>query len=342
MDPRKKLELNQRIVDSAHQYRRKGFLRNTLMAASIIVLLTAVSLIWWIQNDVDDTGLSIMRHAASVEADMDSESNVKLVLSNDREVKINENSVNIAYSANGQNVQINNSENIKQQDSGNKEPMYNTILVPYGKRSQIVLSDGSKVWLNAGTKFTYPAKFSEKRREVFLLGEAIFEVTHDADNPFYVVTEDYQVKVLGTVFNVSSYADDGFTSTALESGRVEIDFPRTPGLESQVVKMLPGTLTTYRKSEKQLKLIKTDIEQYMSWRKGSFIFNNCELRNIVKKIARHYNMQITIENEKLEQRKFSGSLDITEDIEHTLNILKETASFNYHKENNQILINQTN
>src|SRR5690606_32315945 len=141
--------------------------------------------------------------------------NITLVLGEGEGVKINEETTEVQYSANGKKVTIGNTRSIDQKINDNDKPIYNTLFVPYGKRSKLLLSDGRVVWLNSGPKLTYPAKFEGKKREVYIEGEAIFEVANNEESPFFVVSGNQKVKVLGTVFGVSNYTDENSINTIL-------------------------------------------------------------------------------------------------------------------------------
>jgi len=341
LDQKDKFELNKRILDSVHRYKHKRRIQKYSVAASLTLLVAIGSSIWFFQNDTINSLPSIRQHATSAKLGTGAESEVKLVLGNDQEVQINSDSAEISYSNTGETVSINNERSLQQSSKKTVEPVYNSIVVPYGKRSKISLSDGSKVWLNSGTKLTYPIAFQNGRREVYLVGEAIFEVSHNEQSPFYVVTEDYHVKVLGTVFNVSSYPDDDYTNTALESGSVEIYFPSNPDLKNGAIRITPGTLATFDKKNNDIKTKEVDVATYMSWKEGVFIFQNDELSSILKKVARHYKVQISIENEHLAKQTFSGTLDISKSLDKIFKIIQETTDFEYNSTDNQIKIYQT-
>ncbi|MEO1010809.1 MAG: FecR domain-containing protein [Bacteroidota bacterium] len=342
MDPKEKKELNQRIMDSVHRHRRKRRIVKLSVAASVLALLALGSSVWYFQNGFGASQLSIKDYATSGNSNINSGTEVKLVLANEREVRIESDNSQITYSDEGKTVKIDNQENLNQAPEEDSEVVYNTMVVPYGKKSRISLADGSVVWLNSGTRLTYPIAFTGKRREVYLEGEAIFEVAHNKAHPFYVYTEDYEVKVLGTVFNVSSYPDDAHTSTALESGKVEISFPEKMGTGGGPTTISPGTMATFHKTRRNMEIKKVDVKHYMSWREGVFIFENDALRSILKKVSRHYRVNISIADENLAEQTFSGTLDISKSLEDVLGIIKETSDFDYQNLDDQIKINQNN
>src|SRR5690606_7115699 len=147
---------------------------------------------------------------------------VILLLDDQERVVIEEEGSVIKYSQTGKTISINDTKSI---ELGTEEKVaFNTLMVPYGKRAQIALSDGSRVWLNSGSKFVYPSRFAGNVREVYLEGEGIFEVISNQEQPFLITARDHQIRVLGTVFNVSNYPDEHCITTVLKSGRVQVDY----------------------------------------------------------------------------------------------------------------------
>ncbi len=318
-------------VDTYRKKRRRKRLTLVLGAAAAVSLLV-VSVTY--KNGFNNSS-KIKNYVNVNKVDINKEGDVKLVLGNKDEVKIKERVSSISYSSNGNEVDINNSKKVQQ----SPKDSYNTIIVPYGKRTKITLSEGTKVWLNSGSKLTYPVSFNGDKREVHLVGEAIFDVRHNKEQPFYVITNDYDIKVLGTVFNVSSYEDDSYTSTALERGKVEIKYSDNSIFGKSKIKIAPGTLAVYNNKNNTLRSSTVDVTKYMSWRDGKFIFKKQKLEVIVKKLSRYYNVQILINSEELRAETFSGHLDLKDSIEKVLEVLKETTDLKYKKENGKIVIN---
>src|SRR3546814_509770 len=165
-----------------------------------------------------------------------------MVLNENQNIDIAYNNSSISYSSTGEKIKIGNSQIV----DDNTRVAMNTLIVPYGKRTKLQLSDGSTVWLNSGSKLAYPASFNEDKRKVYLEGEAIFEVTHDKSHPFMVIAKDFEIEVLGTVFNVSNYSDDPSINTVLKNGSVKIQYKgNSIKNKSQIIKQ--GRLATYSK-----------------------------------------------------------------------------------------------
>lgn len=333
-----KSKLKHRIKTSVFAYTRNK--RNTkyavgFVAASIVALLS-VGIFNYNKQD-----LSPIETFVNSSKDVHQTNEVKLILSATQNIEITDENSEITYSNNGENVSIGNSKSVNQNIKEKNEIVYNTLIVPYGKRSEIVLSDGSKVWINSGSKLVFPATFSEGNREVYLEGEAIFEVAHHKDQPFIVKSKHQDIEVLGTVFNVSNYEDDDAVFTVLKSGNINLHYKNSNLLSSKSeLKITPNTLATYYKIAKDIKTEIVEVESYFSWRDGVFIFKNDALKTIMKKLSRYYNVEITINDKNLANQSFSGYLDVNQDLEYVMQIIKdaEVSQFDYELTTNKKLI----
>jgi hypothetical protein len=192
---------------------------------------------------------------------------------------------------------------------------YSSIGVPYGKRSEVVLEDGTKVWLNAGSSLTFPEKFNREEREVYLEGEAYFEISKDANRPFFVLSDVMKIEVLGTTFNLSCYADDDYASVVLLTGKVALLPSKDKSFERQLLK--PGMEARLRKSQQKL-LIQPASERSISWTHRRLILNSMNLSEILKKLERFYNTKIEISESSMMDETFSGSLDLTQTLPEVL------------------------
>lgn len=215
-----------------------------------------------------------------------------------------------------------------------KKTAMTEVIIPYGKQSQISLADGTKIWLNAGSRLSYPESFSGNKRVVYLSGEAFFDVESDPDNVFRVMTEDMKIEVTGTRFNVTSYASDQETQAVLLEGKVVAGRNRP---FSRGVELDPGERILYEKDQKEFIKERVDVELYSSWIDGYLIFENQKIATIIKKLERYYNQQIEIRGIS-EQAVFSGKLDLTFDLEKVLDNIAFSASFSVEKENENFLL----
>ncbi|TYA84309.1 FecR family protein [Seonamhaeicola marinus] len=187
--------------------------------------------------------------------------------------------------------------------------VYNTLTVPYGKRFDIVLSDNTKVTLNAGTSLKYPVKFLKgKKREVFINGEAFFDVAEDKKHPFVVNAKDVNVRVLGTKFNVSSYPEDLNAETVLVEGSVSL-YKEEVYEPAKATLLTPGHLASMNKEDKAISIEKVDVSLYTSWISGTVSFKHELFKNIVKKLERQYDVVIECNNNQLNETFFTASFD---------------------------------
>ncbi|MDO6807712.1 DUF4974 domain-containing protein [Zobellia galactanivorans] len=215
------------------------------------------------------------------------------------------------------------------------ELVYNEIIVPKGKRFELMLSDGTLVHLNADTSLKYPVSFiAGQDRKVFLNGEAYFEVAKDPDHKFTVVAKDMDVQVLGTHFNVSSYTDEE-NYTVLAEGSVAINDKRNAGNGGEPSILKPGQKAAM--AEDALVISEVDINDYLNWRNGDLTFNNEPFKDIIKKIERRYGVRIENGYTELESVRFRGAFK-NESIQDLLDTFKESAEFDYEIANNQIRI----
>lgn len=200
-------------------------------------------------------------------------------------------------------------------EHGNKKPMqlgqsgdYNKLTVPYGKRMEIVMEEGTKVWVNAGSSLTFPKRFSDDKREVFLEGEAFFEVTPDKDKPFYVYSNDFQVKVLGTSFNLSVYSEDEYSAAVLISGEIEISGIRGHRFQKQLLS--PGKTATFNKTEQKLNIANDNVQDHISWTKRQLVLRKTKWLDLEKKLERIYNADINSNGTGSDNDSFSGIIDL--------------------------------
>ncbi|SHG89297.1 FecR family protein [Flavobacterium fluvii] len=210
-----------------------------------------------------------------------------------------------------------------------KELVYNTIQIPNGKIFNITLSDGTHVYLNSGSSLKFPVQFVKgMKREVFLEGEAFFDVTKDKAHPFVVNADDVRVKVLGTKFNVSSYAEDKTVNTVLVEGSVALGSSEKPADRTM---LKPGFKGAFDKSGTAVfSLEKVDTKQYTNWMKGEIAFKGIGFKEIARKLERTYNVSITNNNKELDDVKFSGSFDRNiESINEVMDAMSKIYSFDY-------------
>jgi transmembrane sensor len=216
--------------------------------------------------------------------------------------------------------------------------VYNTINVPYGKHFKIKLTDGTVVNLNSGSTLKYPVKFIDgESRQVYLTGEAFFNVAKDIKHPFTVNADEVDVKVLGTQFNVSAYAEDEQINTVLVEGSVELYNKNSTKDSRAVTQLKPGYLGSWKKSTHKLTIEKTDTDIVTAWIEGRIIFKHLPFDEIIKKLERHYNVEIINNNRELSDDLITASFDI-ETIDQVFKVISEIHPITYKIEANKIII----
>lgn len=266
--------------------------------------------------------------------------NPLLILSNGQQVDIQKADPNITV-LKGQNaIQVDNDSILANQpltDNSTKEARYNEMIVPFGKRTRLLLGDGTRVWLNAGSRMAFPQNFENGKREVFLEGEAIFEVAKRAGEPFLVNTKYLTINVTGTVFNVTAYPDDAACSAVLAEGKIELT--SKGGLFSKkTIHMLPGTKVEYDPSTKAMSSEQVDPNDYLSWRDGFMVIHGEKLKEILKKMARYYNVEINLEDAAIAAESFSGRLDLKDSPREVLTVISNMVPLSILEHNNTINI----
>lgn len=213
--------------------------------------------------------------------------------------------------------------------------VYNELAVPYGKKFELILSDGSHVFLNSGTKLRYPINFiKDKPRDVFLDGEAYFIVAKDNSRAFTVITDDMNTRVYGTEFNVSSYKDENNTSTVLVEGSVGVYKSNNDKGDTPII-IKPGKRAVLENGI--IEVNKVSVNKYISWKEGKLIFINDRFDVIVKELERHFNVSITNNFPELNRKVFTGTFS-KESLDQILNVFKEHSGFNYTINKNQVTI----
>ncbi|MFT5214493.1 MAG: transmembrane sensor [Patiriisocius sp.] len=335
-----KADLKNKIFNSVHENKsRKYRIRYAFAIAASITLLLTVS--FYSYTTPTESIIDFVNSSDHI--DINDSKEVILVLGEGENLKIDEKVTEINYSSTGEQVKIGHSKIIDQQTYKNNKLVYNTFLVPYGRRSKIQLSDGSIVWLNSGSKLVYPAVFKGGKREIYLEGEAIFDVAHNKSKPFIVISQNQEIEVLGTVFGVTSYLDEKTINTVLKSGSVQISYHNDASspMTSDKMKISPGTIASYNKTNKGIVSEKVNVDNYFSWRDGVLVFKNNDLQFIMKRLSRYYNIDIEISDDIIanDRETFSGYLDLNEDMNQVIKNIQMSANMKYMFTENKLIIN---
>ena len=197
------------------------------------------------------------------------------------------------------------------------------ITVPKGQVNQIFLADGTRIWINSGSKLTLPSVFEPNERVVKLNGEAFFQVAKDKKRPFMVEVNGQQIKVFGTSFNVRAYANSNKIETTLETGQIQLHV----GNETKMLN--PGEQSLFNKTEKQLVISKVDPVNFSSWKDGRYEFQNENLVEVFNVVERWYDVEITYDENTFKEMHFSGVIKRNKDAKHFLDLLNLTTPISY-------------
>lgn len=208
----------------------------------------------------------------------------------------------------------------------------NTVEVPPGEKALLTLSDGTHVWLNAGSRFTYPAAFTAANREVELVGEGFFEVTHNSHAPFRVHTPQMEIKVLGTKFNLKAYSGE-ISRVTLTEGAVEV----TAG-KGEKLRLKPNEQASYSAGEGLRLAKKVDPALASGWRDGELVFTREYLANIVRELQRKFDVPICIDDPALGKERFNCRVAPGTSALQVLDLLKKTRGLDYRLQNDTIRI----
>ncbi|MDO6605197.1 FecR family protein [Arenibacter palladensis] len=313
-----------KIQKDKRQNKRKRIFRFTKYAA-VLVIVVGVLFLFLKENS---------NHATPVPSQDDQ--TITLELENGRSVILKEEATQDILSDNGKVIGKQYKHAIQYEDTELSELVYNTLKVPYGKKFQVRLSDGTNVFLNAGSSIKFPVKFIPgSDRTVFLSGEAFFDVTKNKD-PFIVNADNIDVKVLGTQFNVSAYPEDLSMNTVLVEGSVQL-LGNIPGNNTKVL-LQPEHEAIWDKAEKQMEVKKADVASTLAWMNGQLIFREVAFKDIIQRLERSYNYTIINNNPSLDEEIYTATFNVDiESIEQVMAYISKNSPYDYTISNNRVI-----
>lgn len=314
-------EIAARLVKIKLRRRKKRYLRATSIAASLAILIGGYFLSQNDQPEASEEKPAITSISpGKAKAYLELESGERLDLTDTKE--------NIYMPELSATLNLDSNALVYHQDT--TAVSLHKLIVPRGGEYSLVLADGTRVRINSGSELRYPANFTEKHRKVFLSGEAYFEVSPQANKPFIVQTEDMEIRVLGTSFNVNAYPGKTLSQTTLEEGHVQIH------LQNQTEDLSPGEQCSFNRTTQKLTVKQVDTELYTSWRKGYYNFKQTPLEEILNTLSLWYNVNIEYEHEALKHLNFTGKLQRFEDIRHLLRKFELTGDVTFVVQGNTI------
>lgn len=310
------VDLKWKSFKKRQQQRKRNIRVGVAVAASVCLLITSVLWLW----------LGTLGEERVVLAEQGQQNNVCLVLSTGEVVDISNVGQDEVKLDKGTKLYEGNRLEYVQPDSlYKKELEFNQLIIPKGTFYHLVLSDGTKVWLNADSKIKYPVSFGQDKREVSLRGEGYFEVAKDSSRPFIVSTDKMDVKVLGTTFDVNTYEDEGKSFVVLVEGLVEVSAGKG---ESRII--TPGYMAEVNMHDVQAKIhvSKCDTEHYIAWKSGNFSFRNASLTEILKRVSRYYDVTV-IREQVFEEEYYTGDVSSDVSLESLLAVIESSTSVSF-------------
>jgi transmembrane sensor len=217
-----------------------------------------------------------------------------------------------------------------------EKTIYAEIISPLTARTRFELPDGSTCWLNSGSTLKFPVKFRGPQREVMLSGEGFFEVVKNSERPFVVKTLNMNIKALGTRFNVLAYPDDETCEITLESGKVIVERKQKNGKSIKLAELLPDNQIVISKKTDIIDIKEVITEKYTSWKEGKLVLRNDPMKDVVKRIGRWYNAEISLKNDELESYRYRATFE-DETLSEILKMLKLTSPIDYVEHKREIL-----
>ena len=289
-------------------------------AAAAILILVSVGL-FLVKEPAKPTAAAVAKRSKGVE----------LTLANGKKIDLEAQQIGLIPSEGEAKITKENGELLSYQsakETADTENL-NTLAIPRGKQYQLILPDGSKVWLNAQSTLSFPSSFNKKERLVELSGEAYFEVNHFSAWPFKVKTQHQQVEVLGTKFNINTYMDDESSKTALISGSVRVSDKATTLL------LKPGQLAEKFNNKQGFTITDADANEAIAWKNGKLLFKDETIENILQTLARTFDVDFQID-ERIKGQHFSGTFAIKSGLTNTLRSLEQTGAIHFKAEGRRI------
>ena len=297
-----------------------------ISAVAGVLLVIGIALTWWVQSFGERGTMEqpfrpgngqvmlTLKHGEVVPLKRD----VKEVIVADTVLRVTNEGNTLVYSVMQGEVQ---------------EDTYNVLTVPVGGEFRVILSDGTMVFLNSGSELRYPEAFRDGQREVFLKGEAWFEVAKDTGRPFYVETDEVSIRVYGTAFNVNTHGLRA-TETVLVEGEIGISGKGSTGER----RMRPGQLAACDHYSGEITFREVDIRKYTAWKNGEFCFNDDTLEEILEELGRWYDVKVIFQSAGKKDIRFSGHLKRYENIRKILGAISESTGIVFHISDRMIIV----
>ncbi|WP_293709901.1 FecR domain-containing protein [uncultured Parabacteroides sp.] len=305
------------------------YIRRILSVAASLAVLLSIGIYYWMETE-ENSSMSL----ALLDTANSSLSGDEIVLIENKDKMQLKDESSIRYDAQGKS---NVEEHVVKKETAvereEKKEEVNQIIVPKGRRANITFSDGTKMFVNAGTRVIYPAVFKKDKREILVEGEVYLEVEKDPSRPFIVKTNGFDVKVLGTEFNVCAYKEDVSAFVVLVNGSVEVRMGR-----NEKSQLSPNQRIEI--NEKGSNISEVDVFEYICWKDNMMLLNDRKVGETLDRLSRYYGRGIWY-NEEIGNIPVSGKLDLRENMEDVISILCQSLFLQYKTDaNNNIIISK--
>lgn len=321
-------QTEQPVTNPIKNGKHRSLNNHRMLPYAAAILLTAIISLWYLYSHPgsdDPSGLTQVTHIVP------GGNRATLTLTNGSTINLSEAHEGIII-ADDRISYKDHAQDIVQLD---KSAIYDLVLsTPKGGTYQVTLPDGTKVWLNAASTLKYPSRFEGAERVVTFSGEGYFEVARDIHKPFRVISEDQQVVVLGTEFNICAYPDEDTKKTTLVEGKVKVLYTNSAD-DAHAVELAPSEQSLLK--NEQLTKQWVDVTGEISWREGVFAFRKESLESIMRKISRWYNVDVDLQGD-VAQRTFTGTVSKYENISGILETLELTNVLHFEIKGNRLIV----
>lgn len=320
-----KKEVYSTVLRNIYRFKRRKLLRWVGSTAAVLVIAICSTVFFISKEDIGS--ISLLQNESIVGQTLPEEE--IYLISGGEKINIAHKS-HIALTGDGKALVTDSTESPKELLLATAK--LNKLVVPYGKRTNLTLPDGTQVWLNSGTQLDFPSEFTGGRREISVNGEIFIDVAHNPKLPFIVHAQNMDIYVHGTSFNISAYHDDSRKTVVLVKGKVKIE---TSG--NYTAELLPNEKLEI--TENNITKESVDVSEYISWTRGILEFDETPISEILKKIGRYYNVQFESSPEiKLNDKTCSGKLFLSNNLDSIMSSVSVLSSTVYQRENNIIHI----
>ncbi|MDR1682410.1 MAG: FecR domain-containing protein [Candidatus Symbiothrix sp.] len=309
---------------------KQKYLRRIFVASSGIAAAIAILVLWNVfpRTETPDELAAQSTTIESIAAPDEPVTEIQLVVNNDKTIVIEGEEAEITYS--DEKVTVANEHRASKSETLPPAAVFNQLIVPFGKRSTLTLADGSKIWLNAGTRVVYPAVFAKDKREIFVDGEIFADITYNENWPFVVKTKNLSAEVLGTSFDVNAYESDDEKSIVLVSGKLQVN------MEQGNTILVPNQMLLHN-NDNTFHVATVNPVGYTAWKEGRLQYQSEDLSIILKRLSRYYGREIECSS-AVSGLKCSGKLLLRDDLQTVLNCIALTAPIDIRNENEKYVI----